>query len=347
MHTLRAWLKRYAEGGPKALENAIPKPGDKRLERKVPAPTIAAIEETKRRFPSFGLRKVREWVTRFGGAERVSLGSVKRTLDDAKLDTLAEPAPKPKRKKKQPPRRFERAKPGQLWQSDITSYHLPRDSRRVYLVVFLDDRSRFIVSWNLACHHKAVFVTDALTDGLGRFGRPTEILTDQGRQYFAWRGKSAFTKLLDREGIKHVVSRAHHPQTLGKCERLWQTVKDEFWDRVVPTDLGDARRRFADWVSHYNFFRPHQGLGGLVPADRFFEARQAAPVDEVVVTRDRNVSRLERGGDVGHADGRHRLQEALELAGGPVRFRIRIDDQSLHETPLVVPNLRITLSGPG
>ena len=274
MHTLRAWLKRYAEGGPKALENAIPKPGDKRLERKVPAPTIAAIEETKRRFPSFGLRKVREWVTRFGGAERVSLGSVKRTLDDAKLDTLAEPAPKPKRKKKQPPRRFERAKPGQLWQSDITSYHLPRDSRRVYLVVFLDDRSRFIVSWNLACHHKAVFVTDALTDGLGRFGRPTEILTDQGRQYFAWRGKSAFTKLLDREGIKHVVSRAHHPQTLGKCERLWQTVKDEFWDRVVPTDLGDARRRFADWVSHYNFFRPHQGLGGLVPADRFFEAEE-------------------------------------------------------------------------
>ena len=282
-HTLRNWLYRKIEGGPKALENALPRPGDKRLVRKVPAPTIEAIEDTKRRFPSFGLRKVRDWVARFGGAERVSLGTVKRTLVEAGLDAPAAPPPRPKRKKKQPPRRFERAKPGQLWQSDITSFHLPRDSRRVYLVVFLDDRSRFIVSWNLACHHKAVFVTDALTDGLGRFGRPDEVLTDQGRQYFAWRGKSAFTKLLEREGIKHVVSRAHHPQTLGKCERLWQTVKDEFWDRAKPTDLGDARARFADWVSHYNFFRPHQGLDGLVPADRFFEAEES--VREALVAK--------------------------------------------------------------
>ena len=199
---------------------------------------------------------------------------MKRTLDDAGIEPLPAPKPRPKPKKKAP-RRFERAKAGQLWQSDITSFHLPRDSRRVYLTVFLDDHSRFIVAWTMACHQKSELVTEALFEGLGRFGRPDEILTDQGRQYYAWRGKSGFQKILIKEGIDHIVSRPHHPQTLGKCERLWQTVEREFWQRAQPVDLADARERFGHWVSHYNFFRPHQGADGLVPADRFFGAEDS------------------------------------------------------------------------
>jgi len=272
-HTLNTWLSRYRNGGPKALENKSPTKGDKRLVRKIDPETIQKIEETKRKYPDFGLRRVRDFVARFSGA-RVSVGSVKRTLDDAGIEPL--PGPKPRRRpKKKAPRRFERAKAGQLWQSDITSFHLPRDSRRVYLTVFLDDHSRFIVAWTLACHQKAELVTEALFEGLGRFGRPDEILTDQGRQYYAWRGKSGFQKILIREGIDHIVSRPHHPQTLGKCERLWQTVEREFWQRAQPVDLSDARERFGHWVSHYNFFRPHQGADGLVPADRFFGAEDS------------------------------------------------------------------------
>ena len=37
-------------------------------------------------------------------------------------------------------------------------------------------------------------------------------------------------------------------------------------------DLGDARTRIGHFIDHYNFQRPHQGLDGLVPADRFFRA---------------------------------------------------------------------------
>jgi hypothetical protein len=37
-------------------------------------------------------------------------------------------------------------------------------------------------------------------------------------------------------------------------------------------DLDDARKRIGHWIDHYNFQRPHQGLDGLVPADRFFGA---------------------------------------------------------------------------
>src|SRR5262249_48232907 len=39
-------------------------------------------------------------------------------------------------------------------------------------------------------------------------------------------------------------------------------------------DLADARRRLGHYVDHYNFQRPHQGIDGLVPADRYFGAAQ-------------------------------------------------------------------------
>jgi hypothetical protein len=34
----------------------------------------------------------------------------------------------------------------------------------------------------------------------------------------------------------------------------------------------DAQRRIGLFIDHYNFQRPHQGIDGLVPADRFFGA---------------------------------------------------------------------------
>ena len=33
-----------------------------------------------------------------------------------------------------------------------------------------------------------------------------------------------------------------------------------------------ARERLGHYFAHYNHFRPHQGIQGLVPADRFFGA---------------------------------------------------------------------------
>ena len=50
----------------------------------------------------------------------------------------------------------------------------------------------------------------------------SRILTDQGRQYVSWRGKTAFVEELRRQGIEHIKSRPRHPQTLGKVERFWK-----------------------------------------------------------------------------------------------------------------------------
>jgi hypothetical protein len=49
-------------------------------------------------------------------------------------------------------------------------------------------------------------------------------------------------------------------------------------------DLGDARQRIGLFIDHYNFQRPHQGIDGLTPADRYFGA-----ADEVKKTLEARV----------------------------------------------------------
>jgi hypothetical protein len=59
--------------------------------------------------------------------------------------------------------------------------------------------------------------------------------------------------------------------TLGKIERFWKSILMEFLQRAQFDSFEEAVERTALWVKYYNHKRPHQGIGGLCPADRFFE----------------------------------------------------------------------------
>ena len=59
--------------------------------------------------------------------------------------------------------------------------------------------------------------------------------------------------------------------TLGKVERFWASMWQEFLVRAQFDSFESARERLKLWVKYYNHRRPHQGIGGLCPADRFFE----------------------------------------------------------------------------
>jgi len=97
------------------------------------------------------------------------------------------------------------------------------------------------------------------------------VLTDNGRQYTNWRGKTRFEQELEKDRVKHIRSRPHHPMTLGKIERFWKSILGEFLQRAQFDSFEQAVERTALWVKYYNHKRPHQGIGGLCPADRFFE----------------------------------------------------------------------------
>jgi hypothetical protein len=169
-------------------------------------------------------------------------------------------------------RQFERATPNQLWQTDLFTFVLKRQNRRVYLVAFMDDNSRFITGYGLHASQSTAMVLEVVRAAIVAYGTPEEMLTDNGSQYVTWRGTSAFHREMDQRGIKHIVAKPQRPQTLGKVERFWGTLWRECIETSVFFDMEDARRRIGHFIDYYNFQRPHQGINGLVPADRFFGA---------------------------------------------------------------------------
>jgi transposase InsO family protein len=264
-HTLNAWRRRFQQQGPAGLLDQ--QRGAPRGSR-VPEPTQRAILMLKRSHEEWGIDRIHDVLLR-GEGFAASPGAIKRVLLEAGYEIESVPtAPHPEPRTKD----FERARPNQLWQSDLFTFRLKRENRRVYAVVFLDDHSRFVVGLGVHATSAGAIVREVLEAAIRDFGAPEELLTDQGPQYHSWRGKSAFTKLLEKLGIRHLRSRARHPQTLGKTERFWGTLWRECLQAAVFTDLEDARSRIAHFVGYYNFQRTHQGINGLVPADRFFSA---------------------------------------------------------------------------
>jgi transposase InsO family protein len=268
--TVTEWARRYRKYGADTkrwAEEGAPAHKEKVDRRREADPRRAAVVESRRQHPEQGTRRIRDVMARFQGLG-VSETTVRRILhEEGLLETVPESLPRPG----PPEHRFERAEPNQLWQSDIFTFLLRRQ-QRLYVTAFMDDYSRYLVSLVVAHHQRAALVLEALARGIAEYGAPREVLTDQGRQYVSWRGHTDFEQELRRQGIRHIKSRPHHPQTLGKIERFWKTLWEEFLSRTVFADFEDCQRRIALFVQAYNFRRPHQGIGGAVPADRFFRA---------------------------------------------------------------------------
>jgi transposase InsO family protein len=261
--TVKNWWLEYEAHGAKGLE---PKP---RRQSKAASAVAEAVVEKKRENPEAGTRRIRDLLARFE-AIGVSETQVRKVLHEA---GLMPSLPASREREAKPPRRFERARPNQMWQSDIFTFLL-RKHQRIYLAGFMDDHSRFMVSHVVAHHQKSGLVIEALERGIAQYGSPSEILTDNSRQYTAWRGETEFEEALRQHGITHIKSRPQHPMTLGKIERFWKTLWDEFLSKTVFDDFVDCEKRLALFIQAYNFQRPHQSLDGLVPADRFFAAAQ-------------------------------------------------------------------------
>jgi transposase InsO family protein len=263
-HTLYAWKKRFDAEGPAGLMDQ-PKGGPRGS--RLPDLTKRTILMLKQANPSWGCQRISDMLLR-GPALPASASAVAQVLHEAGYE-MEEVTTRPHPDKV---RHFERAKPNQLWQTDLFTFVLKRQNRRVYLVAFMDDHSRFLVGYGLHASQSSALVLEVLRAALTSYGAPEEILTDNGSQYVTWRGKSVFTKELEKRGIRQVVAAPRRPQTLGKIERFWGTLWRECLESAVFVDLGEAQRRIGLFIDHYNFQRPHQGIDGLAPADRFFGA---------------------------------------------------------------------------
>ncbi len=237
--TVASWHRLYRQGGAQALMRRSCSPGARRLCSELEE----RIETLRRENPEAGVRRIRDELRRSECLE-VSAESVRRVVNDA---GLGNPAPTQKRREPQI-RRFEREIPNALWQTDIFTFQLKR-MYPVYLIGIIDDHSRYMVGHGLFRQQTSPAVMEVLKGALGQWGAPREILSDNGRQFAAWRGETKFQKELKRQGVQHVRSAPHHPMTLGKIERFWKTIWNEFLEDAVFSSFADACQRLDHWIT--------------------------------------------------------------------------------------------------
>jgi transposase InsO family protein len=259
---IRRWAKAYQEQGEAGLRNRVVAAGSR---RKLPRPVREKIVEIKKREPLFGVKRISHLLKRVFFLS-ASPETVRRTL---RAESLIVPSKKKPQSNITRPRFFERSTPNQLWQADIFTFRL--GGRYAYLIGFIDDYSRHMVGLELYRSQTADQVMEVYRRAVGEYGVPKEMLTDRGRQYTNWRGSTRFERELEKDRVRHIKSQAHHPMTLGKIERFWKTIYEEFLVRAQFGSFDEARERIRQWVQYYNHKRPHQGIGGLCPADRYFE----------------------------------------------------------------------------
>jgi transposase InsO family protein len=258
--TVRNWVRAYRQHGAAGLSTNHTGHG-----RSLPAPVKKKIVEIKEASPSFGITRISQLLKRafFLSA---SPETVRKTLHES---SLIKSLPKKRQHNITRPRFFERSVPNQLWQSDIFTFRL--GGHYAYLIGYIDDYSRYVTGIELFRSQTGQNVIEVYRRAASEYNPPKEMLTDNGRQYTSWRGSSRFEAEMKKDKIHHIKSRPHHPMTLGKIERFWKTIYLEFLTRAQFESFEDAAERIRQWVKYYNHKRPHQGIGGLCPADRYFE----------------------------------------------------------------------------
>jgi putative transposase len=171
------------------------------------------------------------------------------------------------RRKEGHDQRFEAVRPNQLWHLDFLHRYI--NKQKIYILIVLDDFSRFIVGGALWDGERVEAVMETFESSVTRYGRPEKVLSDGGSAFYSWRGVGRFTNLLTEMEIDQIV--AETPETNGKLEALNGNIQKEVFDEQRFFDLAETHRRFRTWIEFYNLRRTHHALGGLlVPADRYF-----------------------------------------------------------------------------
>jgi putative transposase len=217
----------------------------------------AAILAFHERYPRGGYRRL-AYMMLDADIVAVSPSSVYRVLKAA--GKLAPRAGTPSRKGKG----FEQPlRPHEHWHVDVS--YLNICGTFFFLCSILDGYSRFVVHWEIRETMKEAEVETILQRAREKYpGERPRIITDNGPQFVA-RDFKDFIRIC---GMTHVKTSPYYPQSNGKIERWFKTLKGECIRLATPLTLEDARRLVAEFVTYYNTVRLHSAIAYITPADK-------------------------------------------------------------------------------
>ncbi|HEX9301325.1 MAG TPA: IS481 family transposase [Casimicrobiaceae bacterium] len=268
--TVRKWVGRYLTQGEPGLRDASSRP--QRSPRAIAPHLALAIVELRRRFLTHA---------RIAQSLGVSTSTVGRVLVRAGLSRWADLAPS------EPSLRYEHAHPGDMLHIDTKKLgRIVRMGHRVtgnprdsvdgagweFLFVAVDDHARIGFTQMKPDERRGsavAFLRAAVTYFAGLGVLIKRVLTDNGS---AFRSKR-FAAACHRLGLQHSFTRPYRPQTNGKAERFIQSALRE-WAYGIPYQRSAERTAMLQrWIHHYNWHRPHHGIGGIAPMRRLNQTR--------------------------------------------------------------------------
>jgi transposase InsO family protein len=145
-----------------------------------------------------------------------------------------------------------------------------------YLLGVLDDYSR--TCWvELMEDKKSLTVMFAVLKAFNmlkhRYGIEIEsVMTDNGAEFGSGKDKKnkdehPFERLLMEMEMKHIYTKPYRPQTNGKIERFWKTLKEDFTEDSLFNDKDDLKDELLGFIAYYNEHRPHSSLNGKTPQE--------------------------------------------------------------------------------
>jgi transposase InsO family protein len=233
-----------------------------------------AILDFHAQYPLEGYRRL-AFMLLDGDVAAASPASVYRVLKNAGRLSGRKGAPSKKGTGFQQP-----LQPHQHWHVDISYLNIA--GTFYFLCSVLDGYSRSLVHWEIRETMKEVEVETILQRARECHpGVTPRIITDNGPQFIA-RDFKEFIRLC---GMTHVRTSPYYPQSNGKKERWYKTLKTECIRPQTPLSLEDARRIVARWVLHYNTIRLHSAVGYVTLKDKLDGREQ-----EIFAARDHKLA---------------------------------------------------------
>jgi transposase InsO family protein len=266
--TMRGWLRDYRKGGFEALRpKARADQGQARAIPQEVADLLCTIKEDKQ---ELSVRMVID-AARTSGEVPVDLelapATVHRLLSKKGLMEKRPEEPTSKDR-----RHFAFEKANELCMSDVM-HAVPvtaegKRRHKSYLIAFLDDATRVVPSASFAHAENTAAFLPVLERAILRRGLPKRLYVDNGAVYRSHHLELVCAKL----GITLIHSRPYVPQGRGKIERFFRTVRMQFLPLLGAEDtasLEALNRRLWAWVEGEYHHRPHKGLDGETPLERW------------------------------------------------------------------------------
>jgi len=151
----------------------------------------------------------------------------------------------------------------QHWHIDIS--YLNIRGTFYYLLSIIDGYSRYIIHWEIRESMRESDVEIVIQRAREKFPEVNpRIISDRGPQFVA----KEFKEFIRLSGMDHVLTSPYYPQSNGKKERWYRTLKSECIRPKTPLSVEEAREVVFEFVEYYNTRRLHSAIGYITPIDK-------------------------------------------------------------------------------